>query len=239
VNAPIKFFMRKLHRAVAAIRYSLKRLSSDLQHSAALEQLRTDHPGCTIMSSSIYDSQLGEGVAIHGGVSLDLVRVGNFSYIANNSKLSNVEVGKFCSIGQQVQVGLSRHPSRDFVSSYPAFYSNSNEACTQSFREDTVFDDSILRTRLGNDVWLGSNVIIPGGISIGTGAIVAAGSVVVKDVPPYTVVGGNPSRVIRRRFTDEQIDILLASEWWNWPIDKIRKNIDGFSDIDKFKNISR
>ena len=237
MKASIKYYLRILHRAIAAIGYPLRLVREDFQHSAALERLRSVYPDCTIMRSSIYDTQLGEGVAIHQDVCLNMVSVGSFSYIANSSKLNNVEIGKFCSIGQQVQVGLARHPSKIFVSSYPAFYSNNNEACAQSLREDKVFDDSILQTRLGNDVWLGSNVIIPGGICIGTGAIVAAGSVVVKDVPPYAVVGGNPARVIRRRFTDEQIDILLASEWWNWSIEKIRRNIDGFSDIDKFKDI--
>jgi len=67
--------------------------------------------------------------------------------------------------------------------------------------------------------------------------MVAAGSVVVKDVPPYAIVGGNPAKVIRFRFSDEQIEILLASEWWNWPIDKISRNLVGFSDIEKFKAI--
>jgi len=84
-------------------------------------------------------------------------------------------------------------------------------------------------------VRIGSNVIIPGGIQIGTGAIVAAGSVVVKDIPPYAVVGGNPARVIRYRFSDDQIALLLASEWWCWPIEKVIRNVGNFSAIDKFE----
>ena len=91
------------------------------------------------------------------------------------------------------------------------------------------------KTGIGNDVWIGSNVIIPGGIQIGTGAIVATGSVVVKDVPPYAIVGGNPAKIIRYRFSKEQIDVLLGSEWWNWPIEKIRQQVDEFSDIEKFQ----
>lgn len=161
----------------------------------------------------------------------------NFSYVGRDSSLFNVDVGKFCSIGPHVQIGLARHPSRAFVSTYPAFYSNDNEGCPLSFCENKIFDDSVPKTSIGNDVWIGSNVIIPGGIRIGTGTVVAAGSVVVKDVPPYAVVGGNPASVIRFRFSDDQIEILLTSEWWNWPIDKISRNADEFSDIEKFKAI--
>ena len=163
--------------------------------------------------------------------------MGSFCYVAPDSCLNNVDVGKFCSIGSHVQIGLARHPSRTFVSTHPAFYSNDHMGCPLSFRETKVFDDSAPKTSIGDDVWIGSNVIIPGGIRIGTGAIVATGSVVVKDVPPYAIVGGNPANIIRLRFSDEQIEILLASEWWNWPIDKISRNAVEFSDIEKFKVI--
>lgn len=105
------------------------------------------------------------------------------------------------------------------------------------FREDKIFDDSTPKTILANDIWIGANAIIPGGIRIGTGAIVAAGAVVVKDVPPYAIVGGNPAKIIRYRFSEEQIKALLESEWWDWPIEKIRQHIDGFSDIEKFQRI--
>jgi acetyltransferase-like isoleucine patch superfamily enzyme len=207
------------------------------QRYAALEKLRADNPSCTIMSERIYDARLGKNVAIIGRTILRRVCMGNFSYVADDSSLLNVDIGNFCSIGPHVQIGLARHPSRIFVSTYPAFYSNYNECCPLSFRENKKFDDSVPKTSIGNDVWIGSNVIIPGGIRIGTGAILAAGSVVVKDVPPYAVVGGNPAKVIRLRFCDEQIEILLASEWWNWPLDKISRNADEFLDIEKFKAI--
>jgi len=123
------------------------------------------------------------------------------------------------------------------VSTYPAFYSNHNDGCPLKFREKKTFDDCVPKTSIGNDVWIGSHVTIPGGIQIGTGVIVAAGSVVVKDVPPYMVVGGNPAKVIRHRFSEEQIKMLLASEWWNWSIDTIKRHLDAFSDIERFKDI--
>lgn len=222
----IKLVSGVLHR-IAAIR----------QRKAALERLRADNPDCTIMSSDIYDSSLGKGAAIHDGTILYQVRMGDFSYVSKDSNLNNVEVGKFCSIGPRVQIGLAPHPSRDFVSTYPAFYSNDNDGCPLSLREDKIFDDSVPKTNVASDVWIGYNAIILGGVTIGTGAIVAAGAVVVKDVPPYAVVGGNPAKVIRYRFSEDQIELLLASKWWDWPIEKIRQHLEDFSDIKKFMEL--
>lgn len=217
--------------------WGLRKAGGACRRYAALVKLRIENPECTIMSRHIYDVRLGENVVILERTRLTRVCMGNFSYVGCDSSLCNVDAGNFCSIGPDVKIGLSRHPSSTFVSSYPAFYCNHNTGCPLSFREDRIFDDSAPKTNIGNDVWIGSNVIIPGGVRIGTGAMVAAGSVVVKDVPPYAIVGGNPAKVIRFRFSDEQIEILLASEWWNWPIDKISRNAVEFSDIERFKAI--
>lgn len=208
------------------------------QRQAMLDRLRAANPGCTIMSTDIHNSQLGKSVAVLDRTILSQVNMGRFSYVSNDSCLINAEVGSFCSIGPHVKIGLAPHPTSVFVSTYPAFYSNFNEGCPQCFREEKIFNDSVPKTTIGHDVWIGSNVIIPGGIRVGTGAIIASGSVVVKDVPPYAVVGGNPAKIIRLRFSEEQIEILLASKWWDWPIDKIRRNMDAFSDIEKFKAIA-
>jgi len=215
----------------------LCRVGAARQRGAALERLRTENPGCTIMSADLHDVHIGENVAILNGVHLEHVSMGNFSYVSNYSWLDNVNVGSFCSIGPHVQIGLGPHPSRIFVSTYPAFYSDYNEGCPLSFRKNKIFNDAVPGTGIGNDVWIGSNVIIPGGIQIGTGAIVATGSIVVKDVPPYAVVGGNPAKIIRYRFSEEQIKALLESEWWDWPFEKIRQHADDFSDVEKFLKV--
>ena len=215
----------------------LKMISASRRHQARLAELRAENPSCTIFSVPVGNVRMGKNVAILTGVHLKQVSLGNFSYVSNNSCLVNVTIGNFCSIGPYVQVGLAPHPSRIFVSTYPAFYSNCNEGCPLSFLEDKTFDDSVPKTCIGNDVWIGSNAIIPGGIDIGTGAIVAAGSVVMKDVPPYAVVGGNPAKVIRYRFSEEQIKALLESEWWDWPIEKIRQHADDFSDVENFQKL--
>jgi acetyltransferase-like isoleucine patch superfamily enzyme len=206
-----------------------------------LKRLRIENPSCMIHSASLSDVSIGEYVAILNDVFLSQVKISDFSYISYHGRVNNADIGKFCSIGPYVQIGLAPHPSRVFVSTYPAFYSGQNLGCPLAFRENQIFDDSVPKTTLGNDIWIGANAIIPGGINLNTGAVVAAGAVVVKDVPPYAVVGGNPAKIIRYRFSDEQIDFLLASEWWNWPIEKIRQQVGEFSDIEIFwgHNIAR
>ena len=84
------------------------------------------------------------------------------------------------------------------------------------------------RVILGNDVWVGSHVLINGGVHIGNGACIAAGAVVVKDVPPYAIVGGVPAKIIRYRFPKEVIDRLESIQWWNLPIDILKQNIHLF-----------
>lgn len=224
--------MRRIFRLVGGL---LRRINANRLRDAALARLRTGNPSCTIMSPDIYDSHLGEYVAILDHSVLSQVRVGNFSYVSNDVTLVNVEVGNFCSIAPHVQIGLAPHPSSVFVSTYPAFYRENTVGCPLSFRKNNIFNDSTPETIIDNDVWIGSNVIVPGGIHIGTGAIVAAGSVVVKDVPPYAIAGGNPAKIIRYRFTEGQIQFLLKLEWWNWPIEKILQHVDDFSDIDKLQ----
>ncbi|MFM6002274.1 MAG: CatB-related O-acetyltransferase, partial [Sphaerospermopsis kisseleviana] len=91
---------------------------------------------------------------------------------------------------------------------------------------------------IGNDVWIGYDSLIMPGLKIGDGAIIAARSVVVKDIPPYTIAGGNPAVPIKQRFSNEEIEILLSIRWWDWEIEKITRNIDVImnGDIQKLKD---
>lgn len=239
---PVPLHTRIYSRTVRMVkglgRHVLKMLGRNEDERRNAEILRTlsrKHPTCQILTTALHDVVLGEYVALIKGAILNSVNIGDFSYISHDSIVNNVEIGKFCSIGHNVQIGLATHPSKVFVSTSPVFFSNNNSSCPMSFRDDKIFDDDVPRTVLGNDIWIGANAIIPGGIHIGTGAIVAAGAVVVKDVPPYAVVGGNPAKIIRHRFTEEQIKLLLESEWWDWPIEKLRQRVDDFSDIEKFQ----
>jgi len=158
--------------------------------------------------------------------------MGNYSYISNNSYIINTAIGKFCSIGPRVLIGLGRHPSRTYVSTHPVFYSKSRDI-VEPFAVDHEFREYI-PICIGNDVWIGAGAIVRDGVSIGDGAIVGAGAVVTKDIPPYAVVGGNPARIIRYRFSEDYIRRLLDMKWWDWEISDLRKRSENLSNIEEF-----
>ncbi len=130
-------------------------------------------------------------------------------------------IGKFCAIASDVKFIMNggNHPLNYFTT-YPfAIFGHGWEnimSVEGTSKGDTVID---------NDVWLGYNASIMPGVKIGDGAIIATNSMVTKDVEPYTVVAGNPAKLIRKRFSDEVIEILLTMRWWDWPIEKITNNI--------------
>jgi len=166
--------------------------------------------------------------------------IGLGSYVSNNSVIKQTIVGRFCSIGSNVQTGLGTHPSKIFVSSHPAFYTTEPHAGF-TFAKKNIFADHVFTdpenkyvVEIGNDVWIGSNVIIMDGIKIGDGAIVAAGSVVTADVLPYAIVGGVPAKLIRYRFTEIQIEKLSTIKWWNWDIKEIELKSSLFNNIESF-----
>jgi acetyltransferase-like isoleucine patch superfamily enzyme len=156
-------------------------------------------------------------------------KIGFGTYIANNSSLFGVSVGRFCSIGPDVKIGLGSHPV-DFIAMHPSFYSplkqsNFNFCGSQSFFEEfkkNRFGDIVT---IGHNCWLGCDVVVLDGVTIGEGSIVAAKSVVTRDVPPYSIVGGVPAVFIKYRFDEEIISRLLKmSKLWNFSIEWYEKN---------------
>lgn len=162
------------------------------------------------------------------------------SYTGKNVQLSYVKVGKFCSIGSFVRNTTGRHPSSVFVSTHPAFYSKTKAAGftfakKQKFEELKFIEDRFLVT-IGNDVWIGDNVTILDGIKIGDGAIIGTNSLVTKDIEPYTINIGSPSKFVKYRFDDDEIRLLLKSKWWEKDMKWLEDNYDDFDDITKFAN---
>ncbi len=178
------------------------------------------------------DSSFAEGVTVESGTRLINCRLGRYTYLAFEGYYRDCTIGSFCSFGPQSMVGLGLHPT-NVVSTSPAFYAAAHSACRIRFAERQVFVEH-LPTQFGSDVWIGARVIISGGVNVGHGAIIAAGAVVTKDVPPYAIVGGVPARLIRMRFPDDVIGHLLRVCWWDQSVEWIRKYSGTFSDVDRF-----
>lgn len=171
---------------------------------------------------------------------------GKYSYGSLCNHIYVEKVGAFCSFAKGVDVAIN-HPLT-YLSTHPFMYCD--EACSNVFEkydnckeEDCYFPGvkpkgkvpGLHRITIGNDVWLGQNVLITNSANIGNGVIAGAGAVITKDVPDYAVVVGVPARIIRYRYTPEQIKKLNKIAWWDWPDEKIRECYDDFFiDIEEF-----
>ncbi len=178
--------------------------------------------------------------------------VGDYTYFADHVKgvekfeeynvLYNYEftkvklvIGKFCAIAAETRFIMTGDHKLDAISTYPF----------PIFQQgwESVFDVHDLPVKgdivVGNDVWFGYNCMIMNGVKIGHGAIIAAGALVAKDVPPYAIVAGNPAKIVKMRFDDATIARLLQIAWWDWDIDKINRHLSLIChlDIDKLEAV--
>ena len=186
------------------------------------------------------------------------IEIGDFSYFGHFEVLQDYAsylapylfplspekliIGKFCQIAHGVRIitssanhnmnGFSTFPFNNFMMT-PETTSKEIEAMFQvpGKKGNTI---------IGNDVWIGMEAVIMPGITIGDGAIIGARSVVVKDIEPYSIVGGNPAKEIKKRFSESSIEKLLKIKWWDWSVEKIEQNLDVIlsSDIEKLVKLS-
>lgn len=160
-------------------------------------------------------------LVLEGGVVLRNVamgyshlEVGAMTYIRGESELWNVSrIGRFCSIGNGVLIGHDRagHPM-DWVSTHPFSHAI----------ERFHYPPTVGPAQIGHDVWIGREAMVLEGVEVGTGAVIAARAIVTKDVPPYAIVAGAPARIVRYRHSPQVIQGLLASQWWQWPVEQLR-----------------
>ena len=129
---------------------------------------------------------------------------------------AKLKIGKFCSIAAQVSFFLGGNHNIKRITTYLPDLDMKSDTTTELLTKGNII--------IENDVWLGRSSTILSGVKIGTGSVIGTHAVVAKDIEPYSIVVGNPGKVVKKRFTDRQIDILLKSEWWNWSREKIKNN---------------
>lgn len=151
-------------------------------------------------------------------------------------------MGKYCQIAHGVRFITSS--ANHFMGGFSTYPFNNFRMTPQTTMEEiqAMFQVSERKgdTIIGNDVWIGMEAVVMPGVKIGDGAIIGARSVVVKDVEPYTIVGGNPAKPLKKRFNDGTIKTLLDIQWWNWPVEKVESNLETIlsMDIEKLRDIA-
>jgi acetyltransferase-like isoleucine patch superfamily enzyme len=160
--------------------------------------------------ASVKESIIHPTAKVESGSSVYHSTLGRYSFCGYDCELYHATIGSFCSIANNVVIGGARHPI-EWASTSPVFYQG-RDSVRQKFSQHPLPLPACVE--VAHDVWIGRSAIVISGVRIGTGAVVGAGAVVTRDVPPYAVVVGNPARVIKLRFDDETVARLLESKWW-------------------------
>ena len=172
-------------------------------------------------------------IYVKPAVTSDNIEVGDFTYIADSAFESHVthhyawigdklKIGKFCQIASGVEFVMNgANHQMNAVSTFPFYTLQGWNMEPPALSDLPIKGDTVI----GNDVWIGQNAVILPGVQIGDGAIIGANSVVGSDVPPYTVVAGNPAKTVRKRFDDDLIGLMLRFRWWDKPIEEIDRLI--------------
>jgi len=160
--------------------------------------------------------------------------LGAYSYISQYSIVNKSKIGKFTSIANGCYIGLWEHNTQVSTHSFYLYEHSGGfvDGCTNYDKDD-------VETYIGNDVWVGANAVIMKGITVSDGVIIGASAVVTKDIPAYAIVVGNPAKILKYRYSPQDIKWLLDIQWWDFSRDKIKEIIDedGFNDFETFKTI--
>jgi len=177
----------------------------------AIKGMFSSLEGCKIYAVNIEGNvTIGKYTALWGP-NLDIIS-GSFE----------VQIGSFCSIARNVSMQAFNHNMNKITTSFVG-----KNFFNEAWGNETISKGNII---IENDVWVGAHTVLMGGITLGNGCVVGANSVVTSNVPPYSIVGGSPARIIGKRFSDKMINKLLALRWWNWSDDKLKKHRDFFHD---------
>ena len=182
-------------------------------------------------TAQVRESVLGRYTEIDAGCVVVECEIGDYSYLIRQTEVWCASIGKFANIASHVRINAPNHPvwrATQHHFTYRAgdyFADAENEPEFFRWRRDQ-------RVVIGHDVWIGHGAIILPGVTVGDGAVIGAGAVVTKDVAPYTIVGGVPARMIKRRLPVDVADAMMRLAWWDWPHDQLRAALDDFRSLD-------
>ncbi len=197
-------------------------------NKSVLSEVPFIHPSCKIK-----DSKLGAYTALGPNTSISESVFDDYSYTAGNVSIVWSTIGKYCSIANGTRINPGNHPQWRVTQHHSTYR-------RKRYGFDEADDSEFFQWRkdhhcvIGHDTWLGTRVIVMPGVKIGIGAVIGAGAVVTKDIGDYEVAVGVPARVIKKRFSEDQIKRLLASEWWNWERNVLEERFNDLLNLDVF-----
>ena len=182
-------------------------------------------------TATLKETRLGAYCEVGARTILLDVELGDYSYVVNDTQMTYTTIGKFCSVAAMIRINPGNHPMHRATQAHFTYRAS---AYFRGESDETEFFEwrKSHRVHIGHDVWIGHGAIVLPGRNIGTGAVVAAGAVVTKDVPAYTIVGGNPARAIRRRFPEAVADRLVRLSWWDWNHETLHAALPDFRTLE-------
>ncbi|RQP21615.1 CatB-related O-acetyltransferase [Piscinibacter terrae] len=183
--------------------------------------------------SAVKGSRVHPTSKLESGTSFFQSTMDRHSFCGYDCEVSHANIGAFVSIANGVVIGGGRHPM-EWVGMSPVFYEGRDSV---KAKFSTHAREPSRPVTIGHDVWIGRSAIVLPGVEIGHGAVVGAGAVVTKSVPPYAIVAGNPARIIRFRFSESIIQRLLATQWWSMQDEALLKLGPHFNDVEKFLEV--
>lgn len=183
-----------------------------------------------LRGSAIRNSHIHKSSKVESGSHIVNTVFGKHSFCGYDCEIINCNIGSFCSIANNVVIGGGKHPM-EWVSTSPVFYEGRDSV---KAKFSTHKRESAKITYIGHDVWIGERAIIKQGVRIGDGAVVGMGSVVTKDVEPYSIVAGCPAKIIKKRFSEDICNELLSIKWWDFSDEKLKHCAQFIKDPETF-----
>src|SRR6201996_5195248 len=178
-------------------------------------------------TAKVQETRLGAYCEVGARTILLDVEMGDYSYVVNDAQITYTTIGKFCSIAAMTRINPGNHPMHRATQAHFTYRASAYFPGESDDAEFFAWRKSH-RVHIGHDVWIGHGAVILPGHSIGSGAVIAAGAIVTKDVAPYTIVGGNPARPIKRRFPEDIEERLVRLAWWDWDHETLRRALPAF-----------